>query len=138
MMFYKKDLFTAAGEGAASFAFAGNTSDAASAIAKTSAALAKDIELQLYQSTAIRDGKHANNAYLQEIPDPVSKVTWDNYAAIAPKFAETLGLSENSVVEVKGANGYTITLPVLIQPGQAKGTVSIAVGYGRTKAGKGW
>ena len=124
------------GEGKASFSFNGNASEAATAITASSVALAKDIEVQLYQSTAIRDGKHANNAYLQETPDPVSKVTWDNYAAIAPKFAESLGLGENSVVEVTGANGYKITLPVLIQPGQAQGTVSIAVGYGRTAAGK--
>jgi molybdopterin-containing oxidoreductase family iron-sulfur binding subunit len=124
------------GESSASFSFAGNLNEAASVIAKNSAALAKDVEVQLYQSTAIRDGKHANNAYLQETPDPVSKVTWDNYAAIEPKFAESLGLGENSVVEVKGANGYTIKLPVLIQPGQARGTISIAVGYGRSKAGK--
>lgn len=123
-------------ENASSFSFGGDVNEAASVIGKNSAALAKDIEVQLYQSTAIRDGKHANNAYLQETPDPVSKVTWDNYAAIEPKFAESLGLGENSVVEVKGANGYTITLPVLIQPGQASGTVSIAVGYGRSKAGK--
>lgn len=123
-------------ESSSSFSFAGNVNDAASTIAKNSAALRKDVEIQLYQSTAIRDGKNANNAYLHETPDPVSKVTWSNYAAISPKFAETLGLGENSVVEVKGSNGYTVELPVLIQPGQAQGTVSIAVGYGRTKAGK--
>lgn len=120
----------------ASFSFGGDVNAAASQIGKISTALAKDIEVQLYQSTALRDGRHANNAYLQETPDPVSKVTWDNYAAIEPKYAESLGLGENSVVEVKGENGYTIKLPVLIQPGQAKGTISIALGYGRTKAGK--
>ncbi|WP_262245370.1 TAT-variant-translocated molybdopterin oxidoreductase [Parapedobacter soli] len=108
----------------------------AQTIAAQSKTLAKDVEVQLYQSVAIKDGKQANNAYLQELPDPVSKVTWDNYAALNPKFAESLGLGENSLVEVAGENGYTITLPVLMQPGQAMGTVSIAVGYGRTKAGK--
>ncbi|MGV3763042.1 4Fe-4S dicluster domain-containing protein, partial [Parapedobacter sp.] len=108
----------------------------AQAIANQSKAQAKDVEVQLYQSVALKDGKQANNAYLQELPDPVSKVTWDNYAALNPKFAETLGLGENSLVTVEGENGYKITLPVLMQPGQAMGTVSIAVGYGRTKAGK--
>src|SRR5690606_18861687 len=83
-----------------------------------------------------KDGKQANNAYLKELPDAVSKVTWDNYAALNPTFAETLGLGENSLVTVEGENGYQITLPVLMKPGQAMGTVSIAVGYGRTKAGK--
>src|SRR5690606_35188986 len=108
----------------------------AQAITTQSKALANDVEVQLYQSVALKDGKQANNAYLQELPDPVSKVTWDNYAALNPKFAETLGLGENSLVTVEGENGYKITLPVLMQPGQAMGTVSIAVGYGRTKAGK--
>lgn len=108
----------------------------AQAITTQSKAQANDVEVQLYQSVALKDGKQANNAYLQELPDPVSKVTWDNYAALNPKFAETLGLGENSLVTVEGENGYQITLPVLMQPGQAMGTVSIAVGYGRTKAGK--
>lgn len=108
----------------------------APAIINQSKALAKEIELHLYQTVALRDGKMANNAYLQELPDPVSKVTWDNFAAIAPKYAEKLGLSEFDLVEVKGANNYSIILPVLFQPGQAQGTVSVAVGYGRTKAGK--
>ncbi len=63
----------------------------AQSINSNSKALAKDIELQVYESIPMRDGKHANNAFLQELPDPVSKVTWDNYIAIAPKFAEKLG-----------------------------------------------
>src|SRR5690606_17729277 len=92
--------------------------------------------VQLYVSSALGDGKQANNAYLLELPDPVSKVTWDNYAAIEPRYAESLGLGVNDLVEVKADNGYSVVLPVLIQPGQATGTISIAVGYGRTKAGK--
>lgn len=107
----------------------------ASKIVSNSGALAKDVEVQLYQSVALKDGKLGNNAYLQELPDPVSKVTWDNYVAINPKYAESLGLGEKSLVEVTGSNGYSVVLPVLLQPGQANGTVSIAVGYGRTKTG---
>ncbi len=121
---------------AGSYTFSGNVAGAALTIADQSKSLAKDIEVQLYQSVAIRDGRHANNAFLQELPDPVSKVTWDNYIAIAPKFAEEQGLEEFDLATIQGANGYSITLPVLLQPGQARGTVSIAVGYGRTKAGK--
>ena len=93
------------------------------------------VELSLYENVAVGDGKAANNPWLQELPDPVSKVTWDNYAAIAPKYAEKLGIAELDLVEIK-SDKYSITLPVLIQPGQAVGTVSVAVGYGRTKAGK--
>ena len=93
------------------------------------------IELHIYESTGIGDGKLANNPWLQELPDPVSKVTWDNYASVGPKYAEKLGLSEFDLVTIK-TDKYEVILPVLIQPGQASGTVSVAVGYGRTKAGK--
>lgn len=106
-----------------------------SAITNAAKAIAGDFELKLYESSGIRDGRYANNAFLQELPDPVSKVTWDNYAALNPRDVERLGLGENSTVSVE-ANGYTVDLPVLAQPGQALGTVSIAVGYGRTKVGK--
>lgn len=120
------------------YTFSRDLNTVAQTIVNQSNALAKggdSIELHLYQNVAIGDGKAANNPWLQELPDPVSKVTWDNYVAIAPKYAEKLGYSEFDVVEVK-TDKYTITLPLLIQPGQATGTVSIAVGYGRTKAGK--
>ncbi|MFA6945264.1 MAG: TAT-variant-translocated molybdopterin oxidoreductase [Pedobacter sp.] len=93
------------------------------------------VELHIYQNVAIGDGKSANNPWLQELPDPVSKVTWDNYAAISPKYAEKLGIGETDIVEIK-TDKYSVTLPVLIQPGQAYGTVSVALGYGRVKAGK--
>ncbi len=119
-------------------AFAGNnTSAAVSTITQQSKALAKDIELHLYESVAVGSGNQGNNPLLQETPDPVSKVTWDNYAALNPKFANSLGLAEFDVVNVKASSSdYSIDLPVLFQPGQAQGTVSIAIGYGRTKAGK--
>jgi MoCo/4Fe-4S cofactor protein with predicted Tat translocation signal len=108
----------------------------AQAIASSSKSVVGDVEVQLYQSVALKDGKQGNNAYLHEMPDPVSKVTWDNYVALNPTFAKQLGFGENSLATVTSDNGYEITLPVLLQPGQAMGTASIAVGYGRTKAGK--
>ncbi len=107
----------------------------ASAISTAAKAVAGEVELKLYESTGMRDGRYANNAFLQELPDPVSKVTWDNYAALNPRDAEKLGLGENGKVKVE-ANGYAVELPVVLQPGQALGTVSVAVGYGRTKVGK--
>ncbi len=113
----------------------------ATSIGNSSKALAKGngkdkLELHVYESIPMRDGKQANNAFLQELPDPVSKVTWDNYLALAPKQAEASGYKEFDVVTVKGENGTSIDLPVLIQPGQAMGTASIALGYGRSKVGK--
>jgi len=92
------------------------------------------IALQIYQSIALGDGKRANNPWLQELPDPVSKVTWDNFAAMSPRQALHLDLEQGDIITVT-ANNYSIDLPVLLQPGQAAGTISVAVGYGRTKAG---
>ena len=99
------------------------------------AAGSKGVELQLYQNVALGDGQVANNPWLQELPDPVSKVTWDNYAAISSTYAQEIGVNEFDLVEIKSAT-YSIILPVLVQPGQANGTVSIALGYGRTRAGQ--
>ena len=92
------------------------------------------VELQLYQNVAMRDGKRANNPWLQELPDPVSKVTWDNFAAMSPSDMKKSGYIDGDVVKIN-ANGYSIVLPVLSQPGQTQGTISVAVGYGRTLAG---
>ena len=124
---------------AGTYAFSRELDSVVQTILADSANLAKGgdnaIELHIYQNVSIGDGKSANNPWLQELPDPVSKVTWDNYAAISPKYAEKLGIKETNLVEIK-TDKYSITLPVLIQPGQAAGTVSVALGYGRSKAGK--
>ncbi|TDQ06572.1 TAT-variant-translocated molybdopterin oxidoreductase [Pedobacter metabolipauper] len=128
-------VFAAAAKPAGAYTFSQSLTAVIPTIISNSKALAKDIELQVYESIPMRNGKHANNAFLQELPDPVSKVTWDNYIALAPKFAEKLGFKEFDIVSITD-DKYTIELPVLIQPGQAQGTASIALGYGRNKAGK--
>ncbi|WP_316801026.1 TAT-variant-translocated molybdopterin oxidoreductase [Pedobacter frigidisoli] len=135
----EKGVVRAAAKPAGAYSFTLSLTAVAASVLNSSKALAKggnQVELQVYENIPMRDGKNANNAFLQELPDPVSKVTWDNYVALAPKFAEKLELKEFDVVTVKGGNGYSIDLPVLIQPGQAQGTASIALGYGRTKVGK--
>ncbi|WP_113654488.1 TAT-variant-translocated molybdopterin oxidoreductase [Pedobacter namyangjuensis] len=134
-------VVTATAKTAGAYTFGLSLGDVASAIVNGSKAFAKAngkdaLELQVYESIPMRDGKHANNAFLQELPDPVSKVTWDNYIALAPKQVSNLGLKEFDILTVKGENGYSIELPILVQPGQAMGTASIALGYGRTKVGK--
>lgn len=95
-------------------------------------ASAAGVEVEVYQPVSLLSGRHANNPWLQEMPDPVTKAVWENYAAISPKFATDQGLEDFDVIEIEGG----ITLPVLIQPGQAYGTLSIAMGYGRTHTGK--
>ncbi len=121
---------------AGTYTFGRDLNAVAQTILDHSTALTADnkTEIQLYQSVALRDGKRANNPWLQELPDPVSKVTWDNFAAMSPSDMKKKGLQDGDVVKIE-ANGYSITLPVLVQPGQAQGTISIAVGYGRTVVG---
>ncbi len=89
-------------------------------------------ELEVYESVGVGDGKQANNPWLQELPDPVSKVTWDNYANMSQQLAEELAIEEGDLIKIDGS----LTLPVLIQPGQEHKTISVALGYGRTNAGK--
>jgi MoCo/4Fe-4S cofactor protein with predicted Tat translocation signal len=134
-------VITATAKPAGAYNFALSLDAVATSIANSSKALAKGngkdtLELHIYESIPMRDGKHANNAFLQELPDPVSKVTWDNYLALSPKQAEASGYKEFDVVTIKDEKGTSIDLPVLIQPGQAMGTASVALGYGRTKVGK--
>lgn len=134
-------VVTAPAKSVGAYNFALSLDAVATSIANSSKALAKGngkdtLELHVYESIPMRDGKHANNAFLQELPDPVSKVTWDNYLALSPKQAEASGFKEFDVVTIKDEKGTSIDLPVLIQPGQAMGTASVALGYGRTKVGK--
>lgn len=89
-------------------------------------------ELVIYEKIGLGSGKHANNPWLQELPDPITSAAWDNYVCIAPSDAKELGVKNEDVVVVNG----NIELPVMVQPGQAKKTIGIACGYGRTSAGR--
>jgi MoCo/4Fe-4S cofactor protein with predicted Tat translocation signal len=111
-------------------------SAAAAASQLGGAAKGSGIELCLYEKGGLgASGGEANNPFLQELPDAISKATWGNYVAIPRAMAIANKWEQGDVVKVS-ANGYSIELPVLIQPGQTNGTVSIALGYGRTMAGK--
>jgi molybdopterin-containing oxidoreductase family iron-sulfur binding subunit len=85
--------------------------------------------LVLYAKPAILGGEHAYNPFLQELPDPVSKVVWDNYACLSPAAAELADVKSGDVVRVT-AGRDSIELPVLIQPGQHDRVVAVALGYG--------
>ena len=100
------------------------------------------MELALYQKQAIAAGDQAGNPMLQETPDPVSKVTWDNYVTMARADMEAMGLNtyiaqrdKASVVKVT-VNGQSVELPAFMQPGQTPGTLGIALGYGRGDGGE--
>lgn len=92
------------------------------------------LTLAFYHSLAMKDGEQANSSLLQELPDPISKVTWDNYLAISPMAATELGLATNDMVKVT-ANGKSVELSTYVQPGLHKDALAIALGYGRTAAG---
>lgn len=96
---------------------------------------AQGYELSLYATVGLRDGSMANVSWLQEFPDPVTKICWDNYLCMSPKDAASLKAQEGDMVSLS-AHGQTLQLPVHIQPGQADGVLGLAVGYGRTRAGK--
>ncbi|ROL62070.1 4Fe-4S dicluster domain-containing protein, partial [Bacteroidetes/Chlorobi group bacterium ChocPot_Mid] len=89
----------------------------------------------LNRSYSIGDGRYANNGWLQELPHPVSKVAWDNYAAISPKTAKELGVANNDLIEIN-IEGRKVKLPVIEQPGMAEKVIATELGYGRTNAGE--
>ncbi len=123
---------------------AGGTADYASAAsALVSSKASADYELILYTKTGLGDGQQANNPWLQEFPDPITRVSWDNYVTVSISDSKKLGL-ENRIVANGGLNGSYADLdvngiklqnvPVIVQPGQAIGTVGLALGYGKKAA----
>ncbi len=96
---------------------------------------ATNIEISLTASNASFDGRFANNGWLQELPDPITKLTWDNAVVMNRKSAEALKVSNYDVIEIS-FGGQSLTAPVWIVPGQADFTISLATGYGREAAGR--
>ena len=83
-----------------------------------------------YPKVGISDGRHAYNPWLQELPDPVTKVTWDNYASLSITAAAALKVSEGDMVKVE-VGAATLELPAYVQPGQHDKVIAIALGYGQ-------
>ena len=86
--------------------------------------------LVLYPKVGQLDGRHAHNPWLQELPDPITKVCWDNYACLSPEAAENIGAQTGDLVRLE-VGGESIELPALIQIGQHPQAVAVALGYGR-------
>jgi len=129
--------------GVSTAATGGSADYASAASALAGAKPAVGLELVLYTKTGLGDGQQANNPWLQEFPDPITRVSWDNYVTVSRADAEKLGLS-NEIVANGGLNGSYASLtvdgiklekvPVIVQPGQARGTVGLSFGYGRKAA----
>jgi len=119
--------------------FTGNTADASARIATSKIG---KMELVMYEKVGIgRGGVWSNNPWLQEMPDPVSKCTWDNYILMSPNTAKANGAEHTDLNEVQRdkkvfnlkANGVELSLPVLVLPGMHDEVIAVAVGYGRHK-----
>ncbi len=92
------------------------------------------LEIVFKPDPAVWDGRFANNGWLQELPKPITKLTWDNAALVSPKLAERLHLANEDVIEL-AFKGRSVHAPVWIVPGQAENSVTLTLGYGRTAAG---
>jgi Fe-S-cluster-containing dehydrogenase component/anaerobic selenocysteine-containing dehydrogenase len=103
---------------------------AVAAAAQAAAASASGMELVLHPGSAVYDGRSGNLGWLQELPDPVTKMTWGNVLCLSVKDASALGLEDGDEVAVKAA-GASVKVPALVQPGMAAGVASLALGYGR-------
>ncbi|MEA1951018.1 MAG: molybdopterin oxidoreductase, partial [Planctomycetota bacterium] len=100
------------------------------------AALPGDDQLEVVfrRDASVYDGRFANNSWLQELPDPITKMTWGNAALLSPATAEKLGV-KNETISVLKVGERTVRIPVYVLPGQAAGSISLPLGYGRTSAG---
>jgi MoCo/4Fe-4S cofactor protein with predicted Tat translocation signal len=90
--------------------------------------------LALKEGYAVGDGRFSNNGWLNELPNPVSKIVWDNYASVSMKTANDLNIKTNDLIEISSGN-RKLKIPVNIQPGCADNTITIELGYGRINSG---
>jgi len=95
---------------------------------------AGQLELVIAPSRSVYDGRFANSGWLQELPDSLTKLTWDNAALLGPSTADALGVGHGDLLRLERA-GRSVELPVFVLPGQAAGSVSVALGYGRRHNG---
>ena len=93
----------------------------------------EEIELNFQEDLTIQDGRFGDNGWLMELPDPITKVTWDNTATVSPSTAQALGVETESVVTLR-LSGRTVRAPIYVVPTQADRTVCVNLGYGRTHA----
>ena len=108
----------------------------ASTVIPAAAAPSQGIELELRPDPSIYDGRFANNGWLQELPKPHTKVTWDNPVLVGPTTARRLGLKYGDVIEMSSPGGGKVKGAVWIQPGQPENSMTVFLGYGRSRSGR--
>jgi MoCo/4Fe-4S cofactor protein with predicted Tat translocation signal len=94
------------------------------------------IELVLRPDPSVYDGRFANNAWLQELPKPFSQITWDNPVLVGPAMAKRLALEYDDVIEIESRDGRKVKGAVRVQPGQPENSITVFLGYGRTRSGR--
>jgi len=142
-MFWDKCLydgvFEVKSEEAAPLVFNGDVGAAAASISANYKANNTGLEVAIYESYGVGTGSQANNPLLQELPDPITKVVWDHPVTISSKDAVAAGITNdgesNTQLATLTVGKISVEVPVLIQPGQAQGTLGISLGYGRTNVG---
>ncbi len=95
---------------------------------------AGELEIAFYAHPHLYDGRYANNGWLLELPEPLTTLTWDNAALLSMRTAEALGIENGTLVDLE-LDGRTVRLPAYVEPGHADGSISVALGFGRTAAG---
>jgi molybdopterin-containing oxidoreductase family iron-sulfur binding subunit len=123
------------GVAAEPFAELGRLGAAGASASQAASGSPGELEIVFLPSPSLHDGRFANDGWLQELPDPLTKLTWDNPALVSPRTAEGLGLANEDVVRLDYA-GRSLELPVWILPGMTDGVVALTLGYGRPHAGR--
>ena len=132
---WKQFLFNGFMADSASKAITADVSFAATAVKKTAAPSAADLEVIFCRDARMDDGRYANNGWMQELPDPITKVVWDNAVLVSRKTASALGVRNGDLVEI-ALNGSKVTGPIRVQPGMADYSLGLGLGYGRERAGR--
>ena len=106
-----------------------------SAVRAFAPAVSDDMEIIFRPSPSVWDGRYANNGWLQEVPNAVTKLTWDNAALMAPALAERLNLMDGDLIRLNYFGNW-VQAPVLVVPGHARNGVTVHLGYGRERSGR--
>ena len=134
---WKKILFNGFVEGSAptSVSLPAQLSMSVPKIAAVVAPAATSLEVIFYRDSKVDDGRYSNNGWMQELPDPITKMTWDNAVLISRKTARELDVANGDIVEIM-LNGRSVKGPIWTMPGMADYSLGLALGYGREKAGR--
>ncbi|MGB7768981.1 MAG: TAT-variant-translocated molybdopterin oxidoreductase [Verrucomicrobiia bacterium] len=132
---WKTFLFSGFQAGSAVKAITVTTASAAPGITGIAVPSATNLEVIFHRDAKVDDGRYANNGWLQELPDPITKMTWDNAVLVSRKTARELGVVNGDMVEIT-LNGRSVKGPIWTQPGMADYSLGLALGYGRERAGR--